>query len=267
MADQMSQTTQQVTNAILASGFPFQTAVAEVIRQVKGCTVVEEEFPWRDEAGTDQFLDLVVKKSYFRVCVECKKTQKEALTFLRPRAAGSERDGHLLRCMYLNETRNLTEWMVSYCADWQFVPMSAESAFCVVSTTSSGKDQRLLERDAQRLVRGTDAYAGHLKAEFNRTQDHEPKVPIIPVIVTNAKLFVVEYEPMEVSLETGQFPVPLPATLSSVEYIRFRKAFTSGGRDVGERTVFVVSAVAFAAWLGRLDVLRGPNEKGRVQIS
>lgn len=53
-----------------------------------------------------------------------------------------------------------------FCRDWRLSPKSAESAFCVVSTSASGKDQRLLERDAQLLVHATDAYAKRYKADF-----------------------------------------------------------------------------------------------------
>jgi Holliday junction resolvase len=43
-----------------------------------------EEFPWRDEGGADQFLDLVAEKGRVVLTIECKKTQKGTMTFLRP---------------------------------------------------------------------------------------------------------------------------------------------------------------------------------------
>src|SRR6185369_16899093 len=92
-----------------------------------------------------------------------------------------------------------------YCADWQFHPASAESVFCTVSTSASGKDQRLLEKDAQLIVRGADAYGRHLKKERQHTLGYASR-PIIPVIVTNAKLCTASYDPKEISLETGQLP-------------------------------------------------------------
>lgn len=265
MADQDSETLQPVINALLASGFPFQTAVAQVVQRVYRCTLVAQEVPWRDDTGADQFLDLVAIKGNFLITVECKKTQKETFTFLQP--GGAYGNVIRARCVYLTQIQDSTKRMELFCSDWAFMPKSAESAFCVVSTSASGKDQRLLERDAQRLVRGTDAYAQRFKRDFKVKQIPELDSPILPVIVTNAKLFVAEYEPGDVSLETGQLPMPQAATLSSVEWTRFRKAFTSGGKDVGDRTVFVVSATAFAAWLEKLDIAAaGPSENDKVQI-
>lgn len=69
--------------ALLASGFPFQTAIAELADEVPNCGIAAEEFPWRDDAGDDQFLDLVVACFNFAVVVECKKAQK-GLIFLQP---------------------------------------------------------------------------------------------------------------------------------------------------------------------------------------
>jgi hypothetical protein len=84
VANQDSAAKQAVINALLASGFPFQTAIADVVRHVPDWSIEKEEFPWRDDTGTDRFLDLVVCKNNLHVTIECKKTQKEIFTFLQP---------------------------------------------------------------------------------------------------------------------------------------------------------------------------------------
>src|SRR5205809_4515246 len=72
MADQPnSETPQAVINALLASGFPFQTAVAQVVRQCRGYRLVGEEVAWRDDTGTDQFLDLVAQRGHVVLPIEC----------------------------------------------------------------------------------------------------------------------------------------------------------------------------------------------------
>ena len=43
--------------------------------------------------------------------------------------------------------------------DEKILPKSLSCEFCVVSTSVSGKDQRLLERDASLLIRATDRFA------------------------------------------------------------------------------------------------------------
>jgi len=96
-----SEAPQAVINALLASGFPFQTAVARVVRQTPRCTLAGEEIAWRDGTGTDQFLDLVAQKGHVSFPIECKKTQKETLTFLLPDGA----DGNVIRarCAYFSQ--------------------------------------------------------------------------------------------------------------------------------------------------------------------
>jgi hypothetical protein len=157
--------------------------------------------------------------------------------------------------------------MELYCTGWNFSPKSAESAFCVVSTSGSGKDQRMLERDVQRLIRGTDAYAQHFKREFKVKEDPEPDRFILPVLVTNAKLFIAEYDAADISLDTGQFTMPPAANISHVSWVRFRKAFTSDRNDLGQRTVFVISATALTTFLNKLDYIRTiPSEGGSIHV-
>jgi hypothetical protein len=240
-----------VVGALLASGFPFQTAVANVIGNARGWTIVAEEFPWQDDGGADQFLDIIATSGSIVVTLECKKTQKETLTFLRP--ANSGNGVRRVRALYTSQIQDSTRRIELFCSDWYFAPESVESAFCVVSTSSSGKDQRLLERDAQLLVRGTDAYAQDVRRAFQPGPAPEPDRPYLPLIVTNAPLFVATYDPTEVSLETGQFRSP-PAGISPVQWVRFAKALTSaGGRDLGVRTVVVVNATAIVEFLTSLE--------------
>jgi hypothetical protein len=255
-----------VISSLVASGFPFQTAVANAVRQVNGWQLVGQELPWRDDDSSDQFLDIVATNGLFVVTLECKKTQKETLTFLRPGSSGEKVTR--TRCLYLQQIQDSTKRMELFCSDCWLAPSSAESMFCIVSTSDSGKDQRLLERDAQRLMRATDAYAFRYRREFKVKMQTELNRYIVPLIVTNAKLFVAQYNPTDISLETGQFSMPPPATIVPVERVRFRKAFTSlRGRDLGDRTVMVVSSTGLLTFLSNLDVTESaPSEEGKVHF-
>lgn len=257
---------QTVISSLIASGFPFQTAVASAVRQLAGWQVVREELPWRDEDGTDQFLDLVATNGLFVVTIECKKTQKETLTFLRPDSSNEK--ATKARCLYLQQIQDSTKRMELFCSDCRLAPGSFESMFCIVSTSDSGKDKRLLERDAQRLVRATDAYAFRFQREFKVKAQPEPNRFVVPVIVTNAKMFVADYGTADVSLDTGQFSMPPVAAIAPVDRIRFRKAFTSfRGKDLGDRTVFVVTGTELLAFLSKLDTIdAAPSEEGRVHF-
>jgi hypothetical protein len=256
---------QPVVASLVASGFPFQTAVTEVVRQLSSWEIVREEFPWRDDDGTDQFLDIVATTGQFVVTIECKKTQKDTLTFLCPDPGGHPT--HRARCLYLQQIQDSTQRMELFSNDCKLAPDSVESMFCVVSTSESGKNQRLLEKDAQLLVRGTDAYALLLKQHFKVLSQREQNRYVVPVIVTNAPIFVAQYRPSNVSLESGQLAMPPDATIAPAELVRFRKAFTSfHGRDIGDRSVLVVAAPSLSKVLGALGEVEVPPEEGRLHF-
>ena len=264
MTDQDSAAKQTVTQALLASGFPFQTSIARLVRSVPGCESVKEEFPWQDDE--DRFFALIAFIHNFIVVVECKKTQKEIFTFLQPQLTQDlvirSRCAHLFRSSEQAGIRS----SFSY-AEWFLMPRSHESAFCVVSTSESGKDQRLLERDAQLLVRGIDSTGTRMM--------HDRKVGFgarvfVPIIVTNAKLFVARYDPEAVSLDTGQIPMTPAPELFPIEWVRFRKAFTATyDPGLGDRTVFVVSANSLHKFLSALqwvDVGYGKQRQDELEI-
>ncbi len=241
-----------VSAALQASGFPFQTAIEHVIRKTHEWGVLGIEFPWRDSADGDQFLDLVAGSGRFVAGVECKKTQKEKLTFLLPQGTKAVTVDRA-RLLYASQIRDSTRRWELFCSTWRVAPASYESAFCVVSTSESGKDQRMLERDVGRLILGTDAYARYAAKRLAVSSADEPGRPYVPVLVTNAPLFVARYEPTEVCLDTGEFSTP-PKDIAAVHWVRFRKSFPShGGRDLGERTTFIVTAARLAQFLVELS--------------
>jgi hypothetical protein len=62
-----------------------------------------------------------------------------------------------------------------------------------------------------------------------------------------------EYDPAEVSLDTGQFSAP--PVVRPVSWVRFCKPFASAGKDKGDRTVFVIAAAKLTEFLGQLDMI------------
>lgn len=253
-----------VRGALRASGFPFQTAVEHTIRTLPGWTVDRVEFPWRDPNGTDQFLDLVVLRGTLVLLIECKKTRNEVLTFLQPRGLAMQRTDRA-RLLYARQIRDMTNRLVLECASWGLAPESPEAAFCVVSTTAGGRDQRLLERDAQRLVRAADGFAQQQVMAFRGPQG-EPLRPYVPVLVTNATICSAEYDPSAVLLDSGELPQEAPEEVTHTPWTRFFKSFTSaGGRDLGDRTVFVVSAASLADFLRAMTA--PPREPDGVDVA
>ncbi len=255
MGSAMAKSKTKVPAAVLAalqsSGFPFQTAVAHVIRAVAGWSVYASEYPWRTSAGDHQFLDLVATNRNLFLTIECKKTRKDILTFLRP--VGHSHTGQLdeFRCLRAGQLRDSTGRPELFCEEWALLPRSTSSEFCVVSTSDSGRDQRLLERDAGLVVRAADAFAHDFPKRFRPDHDGSPSATrlFVPVIVTNAPIYTARYRPSEVSLESGEFAAQ-PEEVESAPWVRFRKAFMSdSGLHLGDRSVFVVNAAAFAEFL------------------
>lgn len=253
---------ESVLAALQSSGFPFQTAVAHVI-SMAGWSVCESEYPWQTSGGDSQFLDLVATNGTLFLTIECKKTRKEILTFLRPLGhphTGTTGVVKEFRCLRASQIQDSTRRLEIYCEEWAVEPESTRSEFCVVSTSQSGRDQRLLERDAGLVVRATDAFAHGRRKRFRPDRDPSPDAAclFLPVIVTNAPLYTVRFKPTDVSLESGEFS-ELPQEVETAPYVRFRKAFTpDGGPDLGDRSVFIVNAASFAEFLGLVAI--APNQ-------
>jgi len=259
-----------VLAALQSSGFPFQTAVAHVINPSIGWELHSSEYPWHTPNGDSHFLDIVATNRVVFLAIECKKTRKEFYTFLRPLSLSHTGLVETFRCLRAKQIPDSTRRVELFCEEWAVSPKSTASEFCVVSTSTSGKDQRLLERDAGMLVRATDAFAQDFRQRFRADLDPAPSTAclFLPVIVTNAPIYTTRYRPTDVSLDTGEFSVP-PREIDNVPWVRFRKAFTSDdGADLGERSVFVIHAASFTEFLKQVAPAPvQPDEKASVHFS
>jgi hypothetical protein len=255
----------KVVSSLLSSGFPFQTAITDLITKQPKWSIERTEYPWEDINGQHQFLDIVAYKGNLIATIECKKTEKEILTFLNPGSHPDNITGSY--CINLKQVQDSTQRMDMYNSAWYFLPPSFNTSYCVVSTSDSGKDHRLLERDAALLIRGTDALAVHFKESFNPKTFPNTERIHVPIIVTNAPLYVASYDPIEVSLQSGRF-TEVPNNMTEVPWVRFTKSFTSNPRGVlMPRTIFAINALKFAEFLKTIDFERGrpPTNSNIVQ--
>lgn len=235
----------EIVSGLSGSGFPFQTAVAAAI-QATNVFAVEEEVAWKDDTGAARFLDIVASKDSVRICIECKALRKSALVFLIPkdREIGATR---LVRAVFLNRVEDSTRRpIVDYgvCATDN---ESRESMYCVICGDQE-KGGRLIEREAQPLIQGTEQYA------IDRVHDYKQAgtTVCIPVLCTTAQLFVAEYDPAMISLQDGVYKAA-EDHLTRVPYIRFTKQFSADSPDVTRnRTVVVVQATELSNLLGGL---------------
>ncbi len=235
-----------VVAALRNSGFPFQTAVQHAVQAAPGWRVHRVEYGWETPTGDTSFLDLVATNRVIYVTIECKRMRKGALTFLRP--LGNETTGLVedFRCLRATNMQDSVRGIEIICEDWALHPVSNMSQFCVVSTSESGKDQRLLERDAGLLTLATEAFALGLKEP---TRELPLASLVIPVIVTNAPIYTVRYKPGEISLRLGELTSHLD-DVTKPPCVRFDKAFPScSTNDLGDRTVFVANAESFVEFL------------------
>lgn len=249
MAEAKEKVPDLILKALRGSGFPFQTAVAKVTNSVNGWSILASEYPWRGTENDERFLDILATNHRFVLTIECKKT-KDSLIFLRPLAADANAgDVDHFRCIYVEPHR--FGRVHAACEGWNIWPRSRSCEFCVVSG-NSGNSQRLLERDASLLVNATDAFA---KDSYRYLRgDQARSFLILPVIVTNAKLYTAHYNPLEVSLDSGEFENWPKKIEDDVPWIRFEKnLIAGGGRDFGHRSVFVVNSLWWEKFLGALE--------------
>ena len=237
------------------SGFPFQIAIADLVGNCHGWEIVATEYPWQDAKGVDHFLDFVaeakIDEQTIVVTVECKKTSKETYTFLAP-TRRIFRPENLARCVCSQPDGDARFPDMLFCRDVG-LPRPAEwAAFCVVSPCANSKKPALLEDDARPLVHATDAFA-RWRATGGRSRLRPSKHVFLPLLVTNAPLFVATYSSADVSLGTGRLANG-SQQFTPASWVKFTKAFTSSpGMDLGDRTVIVVNAGQLANLLAELS--------------
>lgn len=245
--------TEKIDRLLNASGFRFQLAIEDAVRKsdISGTwKVTGREHPWRT-GDSEGYIDLILSSGTTHLVLECKRSRDADWLFLMPDNAQMERS-HARVCWTDTKPhrRALKGW-----GDTQVYPRSPETEFCVVRGQGE-KDTPLLERMAAGVVQATDGLARqYLELGRESRTTHR----LLPVIVTSASLFVSQFSPGGVSLQTGE---PNEAKHQEVSHLRFRKSLA--GPEVpfefepetledlaygSIRTVFVVQATGLVDWL------------------
>lgn len=241
--------------ALSGSGFPMQTRVASAIKAL-AIYEVEEELAWRRPDGSDGFLDIAAIGRSVRVLIECKKTAQDKFVFLLPADGDCHQHHQFLQGIYLHQMQDSTKRGAVAWGRISTAPSSYKSMFCVAKSSSSN---RLLESDVQPLVRATEAYALDRYRSFRPEQSEAICAPCVPVLITNAALFVACYHPDEVCLESGIYKAR-NEHLSPVKFIRFSKQFTTSfDVEMRERTVLIVHSSAVVEVLRELNFASVPD--------
>lgn len=220
--------THRLRKLLGTSGFPFQLAVEQLIRDTSkthGWTIATREHPWRRSNGDCGFLDLVLENETWDavyLVIEAKLQRSQTWLFLQPQR---ERDA---------QTRIRSRWTYQSMSEpalwgwdeWSTEPASHECEFAVVDKNHGQQDggQQSLEAIARELLSGVDALAEEelkLAATFPWPNQHWVH---IPMIVTAGQLWVTKFDPREVSLEDG---VPRNAEFTKVPMVRFRRTLAT----------------------------------------
>jgi hypothetical protein len=243
-------------SALTASGFPFQTAVAAVIRAAGAD--VEEEVAWQDADNSHKFIDIVASVKNARVCIECKAMRHEKLIFLLPTDVSDLQRGTVSAIATTRVQDSTRRPIVVYGTAHTYLRIH-ESRYCVV-VQGKTSDNRLLEREIQPLVRAAEEYAKDRCEHIEIPRDSAESIACIPVFVTMATLFVVEYDPLGIPLNQGALRASKDS-FRPVKQIRFTKQFTASGFETTRvRTVIVTQAQHIAETITTLAGVLGPLE-------
>lgn len=238
-----------------SSGFAFQLGVEANVRNGHECRALARiirEHPWfhenRNESG---FVDLIIEKEVGRFVVECKRTTEAKWLFLDPGPRDAETPRAKLHWQCRLDGKNIVK-------DWSDIgvhPPSPEVQFCNVRGGGENR-QSMLDRIGFELIAATEAVASK---EMSLLPGGDLfHYYYVPVIVTNAELLVGKFNPETLDLDSGKID---SAEFSKANSVRYRKSLAvssvegngpstlSEANEGAERTVFIVRANAFSAWL------------------
>ena len=255
----MEPTVDELTSIVNASGFLFQLGVQHSIDASNSKHKFEIEawehpWHWQDRSG---FIDLILGRSSVRLVCECKRSRDANWIFLVEN--GHEKyDRARLRWLYHGSPGLQSGWH-----DFYLTTEAHESAFCVVR--GHGENQQpMLERIAALLVDSVDGLAEEEAHIIARSSSGDGLRIYVPIIVTNAHLWICKYDPTTIDLSSGLVE---NAEYTTVPYVMFRKALSTipterpSQSDAApyqqfrhwsneqDRTVLVVNAASFVSIL------------------
>jgi len=275
-------TEEEILKQVNKSGFPFQLKIAHEIDTTSGThnfQVLSQEHPWSvPERNKSGFADIVIghnEISTIRIVIECKKfsgvdSRRLRWIFLIP-STKTVRPTDSASC-YEVEARKAfdrerpgtgaTRWYEFQ--DWDDVhlfPESSESGFCIQEADKEDRPP-MLEKLAFDVLASVEGMAleerNLLRSREGATQG---RLFMFPLIVTNAELFITQFDPASVDVETGAMDVN-SVQIEAVPFIRFRKSLSTDfpkgpllhlkhANQARERTVMIVNASALPDFLSK----------------
>jgi hypothetical protein len=239
-----------LAKAINNSGFPFQLGVKAIANRSPEWSAVLTEHPWRDlSLGAQGFIDLVIRDQhkFVNLVVECKRTREADWMFLR-QAVTSEHSNNTSNVRVRVIGKHRTEGTLT--SDWldtSFVPGSPEANFCHIRKQGGAQRDDMLEKACDELLTATEALARQELALHLSDKFHIRRV-YVPVIVTNARIFICDGNWEEMDPATGEVKF---SAINPVPFVRFRKSFSAPDAQDG----YATNAEAFAERSARTVVV------------
>jgi hypothetical protein len=256
---------QKLLDWVNQTGFPLQIALADRVNRShteRRWKVKHTEHSWKNaNDGQAGFIDIVLRDDPGTVAlvVKCKRTLDSSWIFLMPDPKQLDR-------------RHVKAWITWSGAEtpphfgWRDVtldPRTPQSQFCVIPGQDPKAAMPMLERIGGGLVSATEAFATEERGIINRSRGNLRVY--CSVIATTAKLYVCQFDPSSIPLDTGKIPT---GQLVAVPAVRFRKQlsvrlpdFSPGQQEDAhevslskEHTVFIVNAEHFIDFLNDFDI-------------
>lgn len=261
----MAESHESLTSLANSSGFLLQLRVEQEVRSTQQrheYRVAAREHQWRDAAtGREGFIDLVLEHLESRIVIECKRVEGSWL-FLVP--TGAESSPFYSRLLRVARDPNVVAPRPHY-DELRITPPTEGAAFCIVRGQAD-RDRPMLERVAGELIAATEALG--IEELQKDPRDAFYRV-YVPMIVTNAELSVMRFDPKVIDLSTGRIDVDR-AEIQKVPYLRLHKNLSSSVEalpatselfDLNEsknRTVLIVNVNSLIDWLD-VSTIRPPR--------
>jgi len=253
----------KLKESLSLSGFPLQIALKFVAMRSPRGWLVRDEHPWIDPFSGPEFVDLVAEFRQYRLVIEAKRSKDSDWLFIRESTDSDNDYRSSFKARIAGRGIN---------SDWyniQLLPSSPIATFCVIRSSSENKG--LLESTAAQVTRAIDAlWAQEVQVNLNAGSEELSGRVYIPMIVTNARLRVVDADFHTVDLSLGDIP---EASIAEQKWVRFTKAFDAPSASAGaaqsmkelvdrtERTVMVVQAKYFEEFLNSVELMRRNNDE------
>lgn len=255
----------KLIKAVNSTGFPLQIGLCHEVEKTTnthGWKVLGQEHAWKNNlSGSSGFIDVILENSHRNqvLIIECKRVKDTSWIFLQDTEE-------------LKNRRHIKAWVSFFNGgafrsfDWANVtgcPHTPESEFCVIPGHDS-TSKPLLERLAASVIDSTEGFAQEEERFYFRKTGEQLRI-YYNVIVTTAVLKVCNFDPSNISIESGELS---EYNFQEVPYLRFRKQLSFNcelpERDGGashyelsyakQNTIFVVNSTHLTDFLREFEL-------------